>query len=353
MRATSILSEAWRNLWSGTSHGAALSVIVAVAGASLALLDADAVDRIADQAERFRERGGAVWITEAAGAIDGLACDRLQEVQGVAAAGALTTSRDSLTFSSTPRTPIAIHESTTGFIRLLTGSGRIGEGLMLSDNLAERHAVDAGDSMSLVGPDARSAGAFPYPADGRRPGLEYSAVLPGLSTENFDQCWTEVWPSSASTRTLGRLAVEPGNASETETYQLNSMMGVEFTANEMYRNRSTRYVSLLALLLGATIGYASIKVRRLELASAFHLGVERTALVTMILVETLAWSACAGVMAVASTQTLARAGVVADGVPAQIAMQPVAWSVIGVVAGAIAATARIRQRDLLISFKNR
>ena len=145
------------------------------------------------------------------------------------------------------------------------------------------------------------AGVFDYPADGRRPGLGYSLLVPATSDAAFDECWIASWPQSAEVRTLIRLSLTPEDAGPTTEQplvtQLNSRNGASFDGSLRFEERITRFGGPASLLGGAILGCLFVRVRRLEFAAARHSGITFIDQATQIGVECIivtvtAWTLC-------------------------------------------------------------
>jgi hypothetical protein len=352
MRTSSVVSEAWRNLRSGTGRAATLATALACTGLVLGVTDARSVHRLAAQAYDFRARGADTWVTDAPGRVDGASCERLSEIEGVVGAGAMRDGEEPIAFASTPRSDTALVDITAGLLDVL-GAGPVRSGgLVVSRDLAARYALGPGDGMDLVGLDSTVAATFPYPADGRRPGLEDAAlgVVPAEGT--FDECWIEVWPTDEATTSLTRIALEANGTGEVRTMQLNPTVGTGFDGATLFRSRSTRSVPAVAGLVGLALGYLSVRLRRLELASARHLGVGATPQLAQLLVESAAWAAAGAVCAAALALGALRSEDASD--VASFALRPIVALAAGAVCGGgLGALVAVRERHIVRFFKER
>lgn len=103
-------------------------------------------------------------------------------------------------------------------------------GPLISEPLAKRWDVRAGDTVATDQGQMRIAAVFAYPDDdGRDTGLANAILLPALGQPDFDECWADVWPSAAGFDSLIRpsLAVESKDASAS-IMTLNASRGQYF-----------------------------------------------------------------------------------------------------------------------------
>ena len=140
------------------------------------------------------------------------------------------------------------------------------------------------------------AGTFAFPSDGRDRALGYALLSPVLaSSGTFDTCLVETWPPRARGDGWTAPAVLPDPDQQPEFGLLNASLGTELDLERLGAGRPTRHVAFIAIFGGLILGGISVRRRRIEIASALHTGVPRTALTLQILIETSVW-ACAGAL---------------------------------------------------------
>ena len=382
MRLAGVLGEAWLDLRTGTAHACAMALALACLMLLAAGADLVTILGIRDETDRFVASGGSTYQISAQGRIDPAACDSLGTLDGVRAAGATRAIDGKLVFAALPSTGVPIVEASPGAVGIFagstlgtgarrgadgggaaatagTGTGR-GEGVWLSSEAADPMRLHAGDAAPLA--DGRSvdvAGVYDWPDDGRQSGYSYTAVVPvpADSSDRFDTCWVRAWPVPDGIRSLLRSAVVGDDSPGQEVpvvSQLNTANGTTLDATALFADRLTAWTPWIALAAGVLLGAIAMRMRRLELASALHCGVPKTAMITQMLVETLVWTLaalalvlplfcwvwtdCVDADALALTDALARAPVgAASGV------------LVGTLIGALA----IRERNLFRYFKTR
>ena len=375
MRLGGMLGEAWRDLATGTSHACALAVGLACLIVLLAGADWLTIAGIQRQTDDYVAAGGSTWVMEYNNHIDGAACDRLASLDGVEAAGAVRQTDRKMVFAALPSTGVPIVEITPGareVFALSTTGTRAGmgetdavtvypEGVMLSAEAAKPFKASAGSRLTLRdGRNVQVAGVFDWPDDGRKSGFSYAALtpVPTDSDETFSQCWVRTWPETKDIESLLRLAgVGSGMEITQERPQitkLNMSKGSTWDSAALFGARLTAYVPWIALVAALALGFIVTRTRKLEMASALHCGVPKTALITQIMLETGAW-AVSGVLLASPLL----AWVWMDNVDAESAALadtllrvPVA-AVVGVLVGSGVAVLLTRESHLLRYFKNR
>lgn len=356
MRLRAILREAARNILSGTTRATVLAVLLSVLAGGLTIADLSTVRSIADSARAFRDAGGSVLTFAAADRIDGRLCEQLGTVSGVRAAGAVRTAEAGIAPDALPSSTVPVLEVTPGFPRILRPVPKAGAGVFLSAQVAEALAVEAGESFpSRAGPTT-VAGVYDYPADGRRSGYGYAALVPVSDTAPFEECWVDVWPASAEVPVLLRLTLLPadGDAEQPVLSQLNTAHGADFDGHERFQERITRYGAPAAAVLAAGLGFVAVRLRRVQLASALHAGVSRGALAATLALETLAWTIPALVLTSAVVMVFSATGPPSDEsatvlLGARIGVPAVA----GAFAGVVTSLLLTRERHLFRYFAER
>ncbi|PJM79796.1 hypothetical protein CUU80_01230 [Bifidobacterium scaligerum] len=378
MRLAGMLGEAWRDLVTGTSHACALAIGLACLIMLLAGADWLTITGIQRQTDEYVASGGSTWILEYPNHIDGAACDRLVSLDGVEAAGAVRQSDSKLVFAVLPSTSVPLYEITPGaadvFMLSATGtqwqygkareSGNTTvsrEGALLSREAAEPFQAQAGQSLALKdGHHLDVAGVFDWPDDGRKSGFSYAALtpVPADSSVPFSQCWVRAWPQTRNLESLLRLSSD-GTASATaaerpQIYKLNTTKGSELDSAALFASRLTAFVPWIALAAALALGFIATRTRKLEMASALHCGVPKTALLAQIMLETITWS-IAGILLTSPLLAwvwLHDNTTEAEALTDTLLRVPIA-AVLGVLAGTFLAVLLTRENHLLKYFKNR
>lgn len=303
MRPREILSEAMRDVWTGVARPLLLAGIFALLVGGIVVLDVRVLVGANDQLEQWRGSGAAIVIAYAEGAINGAACEGLAETGGITGVGAVRTVEDGLPLPTLPLATPAYAEVTPGFAQLIataaggsdtpraaTPESLARGGLLLSDSLAA--TLDRGPSTTLATADgsATVAGAYATADDGRQRTFAYAALAQVPAEGLFDYCWAEVWPPDPTTASLLRAVVDANQPEvQVKLAQLNPRHGTDLDALGLYRNRTSRYAPVTAAIAGLIFGFISIRMRRLELASALHAGVSRRAQAAQLCIETATW----------------------------------------------------------------
>lgn len=292
MRPRAVFREAWLNVFSGASRAVTLSLVCLLLGAAFTLADLTAVLRIDKQAQEFRASGASVLVLTAPGNVDGRLCEALDSLPGVRAAGALRSSAPTA-FASLPQQSVPLFEVSPGFPKILDKGQSFGQlGVVLSRDAARAISAQLNDVVSTVSGQVEVTGIYDYPQDGRARGYGYAVLAPITSGNLFDECWVDQWPQSESLRTLllGALAPNGGSTAPASTVsQLNSTLGQTLDANALFVNRITIWVLPLAFITAFLVATVAVRIRRLELTSALHLGVSKPVLLGQLLIETAIW----------------------------------------------------------------
>lgn len=355
-----ILGEARRDLASGTTRALLLSTVfggVTVLAVALALAD---TVRAIDAAAEYRAIGASVNLIRAENRIDGAACDSLGDLPGVRSAGSLRKAADDLAPALLPSTPIPTKEVSPGFLAVVGSTPwNSPTGLAVSRGVVEATGLREGDPLPLQTREAAIAATFEYPDDGRQGDLAYSALVPQPRDDPlpYDECWIDVWPEDPQLTGLLRTTVLPPRSDEDDrptTLQLNGRLGQRFAGSDAVTDGSGRSVAWGALGGGLLLGFVSVRLRRLELASAQHAGVSRPAQVATQLTQGLVWIIAGSVFASPAVATLALGDNPAD-TPVLLvtALRPMAVAALGAVGGIVAATIATRQKHLFRYFTNR
>jgi len=357
MRPSSVLSEAWRNLASGTSRAAALAAVFVALIGTVAVLDVRSVVDVLRSAADYRAAGAAIQVVEATGGIDGQRCDALAATPGVRGSGAVREGRR-LRARNLPSAELTVWEVTPGLPTLLAATGTPAEGspgpgVWLSADLAETLGAGRGSEIATSAGVMPVAGVYDWPDDGRVRDLGYAILAPVPAAGTFDQCWAEIWPVDDELRGLLLLSLVP-DAPDPVTRPVNGSLGADHDAAGAFARRLTRPAPIGALAVGLVLGFVAVRRRRLEVAAALHARVPKSHLAWQHLVEASAWTGAAAVVALAGT---AYAAALDNPDPVHeawlVGATSVAAGTIGVVLGTLAAVAATREAHLFRYFKNR
>ena len=359
MRLRDVAGEARRNLRAGTSNALLFALSVAVLGALVGGADvATSVEGIRT-VEEFRASGASVQMINSNGYIDGAGCDSLSGSDGTTASGAYRLTDTGVRPLALPSTQLTRVDATPGVIDVLTGAekGRpaaSGPGLWISATLATDLGLSVGDVFQSDLGDTTIAGIYPYPNDGRDRALAYAllAVLPS-SDGPFDTCLLNTWPPRQ--RGDGWTAPAVIESDQSPTFaQLNTKLGADLDLPGLGAKRSTRYAPAVGAVAGLVLGVLAIRRRRVELASALHSGVPRSALTVQVLIETAVWATAGAIIAVPVLTWLAVTDNPASMVEPWVAgLRVLATTTSACVLGAFGAMLVTRESHLFRYFKER
>lgn len=354
MRRREIVVEAIRNVRSRASRPLSLFACLVVLVGLLAALDGANVVSLMDAYRNFVSSGATIMTASGKGLLDARECESYAGVGPVSSSGA---ARDhgSIQFDLMPSNPVPLWEVTPGFARiLLRSTSTPGPGIVLSDQVAEAIGRTTGDSVGTdLGSQTVSA-VYDYPDDGRVPGFGWAALSVVSPSGSFDQCWVDV-PSSDETLAMLPLAsATSGSAGNVMLGQLNSTLGAHFDIAGSIESRPSRLASVASFLLCFLIAGAFVRSRRVELASALHIGVPKTDLVAQVLLEYLC-IALPALFVLASGCVIFSVRLSQD--EPLVLLTPllkiVVSSLCGVVLGVIVLSASVRERLLYRSFRDR
>ncbi|QTX03535.1 hypothetical protein [Agromyces archimandritae] len=356
MRARDIAGEIRRGVASGTARVVLLALMAAVVGIVAVAADLATVRQLTAEAAAFHAAGGSTMIIIAPARVDGEACERLTEVPGVEAAGALRPA-STLATAVLPSAPLTAYDVTPAFARLFDRAAA-GAGTFLSADAADALGAGPGAAVATAAGDMPVAAVYDYPSDGRRQGLGWAVLRPVTADTGFDECWARAWPPQPQLRamlagTLMPAAAGP-DAENPEYAQLNAAFGAEFTGHERFLARPTAWAPLMAGGVAALIGFAAVRARRLEFASNLHVGATRGTIMVTALGEAAVWAASAALL-VASAVAVLAAGFAPDDVPAVLGegMKTPMLVFTGALLGTAASLALVRERHLFAYFKDR
>lgn len=357
-----ILQEAWRNFTGSVTRGLVFGLAMLVLCGGVAGAQARMVVGLAQEAAAFRQSGAAVWIMSQPGGIGGAQCDALASLPGVVASGGLRAGA-LLRLAVIPSTPVTLWEVTPGFADLLDGAKATTPraGVWLSDDLAQRIGATASTTAVPVadGSQLKVAGVYRYPTDGRLPILSYTMLSPVASDQPFDQCWVMAWPQPGVAATVLPLALLPTGSgpgvqqATPTTTQLNSTLGSSFDGPAKFAALPLLLLTLACMVIGAGLGYTSIRTRRLEMACSLHMGMPRRALNMQIAAETLIWTLLAVIVATPACILAATVNNPGDIWAAYYpSLRSLIASIAAVVLGALGAMMLIREKHFFRYFKH-
>lgn len=358
MKLASIIYEAKQNLKSGTTRAILLSLLFTVIISGFALADLKQIQSISQDATKYQEAGGSISVLKAPGRIDATACEALNQVSGIRAAGALRNENDRLTLSALPGAPVPTATVTTNFPKLLGAKTGDSGGPIFSDQVVTAMNFKAGDTVSTTQGQTTVGGTYTYPSDGRTPGYGYMALIPSGDTEAYDECWADIWPQDRAVQQLLFTAVLPAENPELSENnptlgQLNGSLGTKFDGVAKFENRITKYTPYACGVFGFALGFMALRTRRLQLASDLHAGVSRGALSLSISIETVTWLILGAALSCGIILTF-----IADAARddrwtlTQIAGQNLYSGIVAVGAGTVFAWVNTREKHLFKYFKN-
>lgn len=360
MRVLTVLREATLNIATGTTRVALYALTLAAVIAVLAGADMATVGRIAQEATQFQLSGGSTLIYRMKAAIDGHACDSLEQLAGVKASGAIRQRVTGLIPASLPAQQVPAFDISPGFAGFTSlGDPQPSSGVLVSEDVARTLGVSRGHALALREGHPRVGDVFAYPSDGRQPGYGYAVLAPTDTRAAFDECWIEAWPAGDELISVLPTVLRPGASSGIgnpgpQLLQLNASHGTHFDGELLFHERLTRFAPAVAAAFAFALGFVGTMRRRLELAAALHAGVSPAAQALQQAAETLTWAlggcllSLGPLAAVVSGRTatdpsalLGLAGMT------MLAAAPAA------ILGAVAATLSIKERHLFAYFKVR
>jgi hypothetical protein len=356
MRIAAKLTEARRNVLSGTAFTAQLSLLIGAVTAGLLVADFSTIAALEASAEAFRASGATVQTLSAAGSVSGEACDALESND--IRSGAIRTSKHRLEPAALPGGPVPTFEVTPGFADvMLKRQVSLDAGVLVSRSLAQSFDLSAGDILKTSQGRVRVSAVFDYPDDGRRPWLGYSVLVPTIASAAFDECWAEVWPQSAQLAGVLRTTVIPGGSANDQMPvigQLNSTLGSGYSGATAFAERPTRFAPLTAGAIAFLAVVGAIRLRRVELASALHVGVIPNDLWSILLFESAVWTG-ATCVAIAPVVAYFTAAAPSADHPVFLAggLMMAAGAIVGGLTGLATGTVLVRERRLFALFKER
>ncbi len=358
MRFSEICREAGRDVASGTARASILAVVVAVCCCGLTWTDVTQMTAAVQRAAEYRRRGASISILEVPTGIDGRACDALADQPGVRASGALRESQTPFTVAVAPQNPLTHFEATPGFRHIFPNARRVGDvGVLLPGSVVESLGLGRDGSIVTTNGHALVAGFYDYPDDGRPRGFGYAALSLAAPTELFDQCWVDAYPLPQATRDLIYTAIAadaPQQDGGPKLTQHNTTLGMSENPAAQFTGRMSAGFPLIGLAAGFTLACLAVTLRRLEVASALHVGVPKTAVAATMLLETVAWAVPGVLAALPGIAWLTRDLTAGDhqAVVLTACLIP-ALTASGALLGTVTSALLIREKRLFAYFKGR
>jgi hypothetical protein len=349
--------EAWRDVVSGTTRTAVWGCIAALVMAACSAFEIAQIDSLVVQANEFEEVGASVRIVQTQRLVDGAACAAIG-AQSALDAGALREEPAKTVAAVLPSSPMVTYSITAGFLALVpVRSDTGGTGVFVSADVAEALSVGAGDTFQSAAGQVLVRGVFDWPTDGRRRGFGYAVLAPVTAEGAFDECWARLTPAGEDLSGLLTATLLPHDLEAHKSVvfsQLNTTLGERFDGAGRFAERPSRWAWLVALAGCAILGFASVRSRKLELASDLHVGVGRLALIGLMALESGWWAAVSLALAgVASAIVMGLGSGLAVGATATATILVLGVGLIGVLAGTVVGATSVREAALFRYLKFR
>lgn len=353
MRRSAVWHEAWQNLVSGTARFGTLAcvsllIVVGLLGAELATV------RGQDQLARdFQTHGASIIVVSGQKQIDGALCDSLRSQPGVRAAGAARKMPKTAYFAQ-PKTSLPVYQVTPDFPRLFRPDEANVPGVTLSTDAAGVVGAKPGDTFATTTGVTSVAGVYEYPDDGRMQGFGYAMLEPVLPEGSFDMCLVDAWPPSKELQKLVR-GVKAPDADEREPIkvsQLNTRLGEGLTNG--FGERLSRWALPIAVVAVGFLAMVAVRARRLECATALHLGVRKIDVLRIALGEAFLWLLPSALVSLAVAAVYAVTGVRVDAWEnfAFAMLIPLATTASGLLGTAVSVLS-VKESELFTYFKGR
>lgn len=292
MRFREIWREAARNFSTGASRGLVSMVAFLAIAVLLGSLASRAVVEVTQDAAAFRNAGASVFRLDAPAAVDGDACDDLQGIDGISASGATRNAGD-IRFALFPDLPTPYFDATAGMIDMLSVQPATPEaGLIVDAELAASLGLGTVPVSTFLGDTAISvqvAGTFEHPDDGRDSTLSGAALGLVEDRRPFDSCWALFWPPSDNPLdVMGPVLTASASGSGT-LVQWNPTLGRTIDPRAAFDDLPLLEIAATGVLTVAALSFLGVRLRRLELASALHIGIRRSDLLAIALSEAVLW----------------------------------------------------------------
>lgn len=373
MKPAAILSEAWRDIASGTTRALACAAALAVIATCAAVADLADILMLQRESRQWAASAAAVHIIAGSGQIDPASCANLatasaapsatsggERATPIRAAGALGDG-GTVSLTAMPAAPLDVWLATPGLADVLgIGAAQQADaGVWISSQLADTlHAGEGDDLPTDLGVMHISA-VFRWPDDSRDQRLAYAIVAPtpADAARQWDECWAVIDPANPGAEDLlGTAAIAvPGAAPATQTKQANAALGTNPDIPDRYRGRATRIMLAAAPIAAFVIALAAVRARRVELADDVHMGIPRGGIHAALALETFAWAVPAVLGAAASATVVAAWAGGRGHAPALAAVQlpSLAAALVTAQIGVIVGVLGVRDDQLFMYFKNR
>jgi hypothetical protein len=257
---------------------------------------------VVKKAEQYQASGASIQVITAPNQVNPQVCDSLTQVQGINQAGAIKSTKVNVTPSVLPQGSIPLSYVSSNFIKMLDLVEYRPDvlGIYVSTTVAKRVGRGAGESfMTVDNGEVFIRGIYNYPDDGRNGGLGYAILAPS-TTENagseqgdYDACWANIWSENRKEtgllwQTIDGSSENSDAANKIDIQQLNGKYGAEFFGFKDYQQSAIKHIALWVLVITIIIGFIGVRLRRLELTSTLHAGIDKFSLLRMLLYESLA-----------------------------------------------------------------
>lgn len=370
MKPNAILSEAWRNIATGTTRALACAVVLTLIAAGTAILDLTGILSLQHESRQWATSAADIHIISGSKQIDPTTCTNLTRTTGttangttthpIQAAGALKNSGE-ITLIAMPAAPLDEWQATPGLADVL-GIGATQQtrpGVWISSQLASTLHTREGDDLPTDQGVMHISAVFPWTDDSRDQRLAYAIITPTPidSGQQWDECWATINPANPDAEDLLNTTATaiPGAAPATQTKQANTMLGTNPDLDTRYRQRTTRIMLVITPIAAFAIALTAARARHIEIADDLHMGIPRQGILATNALETLAWTLPAVLAATAITYTTARwaSGHANALTLTTIQLPALATAIITAQLGTIAAISTIHDSQLFAFFKNR
>ena len=357
MKIGGILFEVWQDIRTGTARIPMFTFIFVIVTSTFIITDLIQIRSYIQSANEYQAAGASITTLIAPGQISGPACESLTDLDLVKTAGAIRESEGKVTYSALPSAPLPIFEITPSFPNLLNTTTTGTSGIVASDQVLSQLGRQLGDTIATNDGEVSIAGVYSYPDDGRRSEYAYAALIPTNDSKPFDECWIDSWPQSDEIVSLLYTTLIPTKAQDVDSpsiSQLNTTLAREFNGQHLFQNRITKWAPILAAAVCLIVGFMSIHIRRLHIASALHTGLLRKDMRRILALETFAWLTVGIFITLTAAFTLVMTDMPADrAILLTIMARTTLLAAIGAIAGAIFAWLTIREKQLFNYYKNR
>ncbi len=359
MRPDSMIREAWLNVTSGTARAFLLACVLCALSTGLVAADALVSVDLVRRAQQFQTSGAAIITVAAPQRIDARVCEALNEIPGITA-GAMRPRPDPMELTLLLAAPVAVYETSPSFPDVLRAADRMpGGGAYLSSEVVDALGGDSARPISTSQGSVHVAGVYDYPADGRRTGFGWAALIPVTPADSrFDECWARAWPLEPQLRQLllttviGSPSVDA--ASGVEVGQVNERFGDSFPGAQWYQTRISASAPAVGAALAMMLAVMATRSRRLEHSARLHDGAALTDLTAIALVESVGWITPALLISTLTGFALVSSIPIDDRHSLQLSVLAITTATsLGAVLGCLVATATLRERQLFTYFKDR